>query len=282
MIERNKFISVAHKFYLPNKLDLRNTSSIYVRCGESDVRQDSSYLETQESEVDRVIIHPEFNPETVENNLVILVTKENLIYQNHIGRVCLPKPGLYFERATDCFTTGWGASSPTTGDGPVELSNILRKIQLPVVDRTKCVKDLNQHLEKKKKNKRFVLRDSWICVGGDSRDDTCDGDGGSPHVCNVDNKWVQVGSVAFGFGCGDKIPAIYSAIPAAMCWIDWVMSCISQSGLNVKKEVDISLFDIREEDGRVVNSYNKLRKFECADWMDDHPKHKSKCKVEYV
>ena len=34
---------------------------------------------------------------------------------------------------------------------------------------------------------------SFLCVGGEPNKDTCDGDGGSPHVCfNQDNRYVLV------------------------------------------------------------------------------------------
>ena len=34
--------------------------------------------------------------------------------------------------------------------------------------------------------------------------------------------FAQVGAVAGGVECGEPVPAIYSSVPHAMCWIDWV------------------------------------------------------------
>jgi hypothetical protein len=62
-----------------------------VRCGEYNVKDDSKIYETQETMVAAVIFHPRYNPKTVKNNLAILRTKENFIYQAHIGPVCLPR-----------------------------------------------------------------------------------------------------------------------------------------------------------------------------------------------
>ena len=47
--------------------------------------------------VKELIIHPEYSPQRIFNNLAILVTESNFVYQKHIGPVCLPKPNENFE-----------------------------------------------------------------------------------------------------------------------------------------------------------------------------------------
>ena len=107
----------------------------------------------------------------------------------------------------------------------------LQKIQLPVVGRRECQKTLEN--TPRFKGKGFRLHGSWMCIGGEEGKDTCKGDGGSPHVCKTDEGWTQVrsdictnwpqvGAVAWGVECGEAVPAIYSSIPNATCWIDWV------------------------------------------------------------
>lgn len=51
------------------------------------------------------------------------------------------------------------------------------------------------------------------------------GDGGSPLVCPLDstsssNRYVQIGAVAWGIGCRDAIPAVYTSISLFRDWID--------------------------------------------------------------
>lgn len=50
------------------------------------------------------------------------------------------------------------------------------------------------------------------------------GDGGSPLVCPIgvpaDNRYVQVGAVAWGIGCRDAIPGVYTNIALYRDWID--------------------------------------------------------------
>ena len=47
--------------------------------------------------VKELIIHPEYSPQRIFNNLAILVTESNFVYQKHIGPVCLPRPNENFE-----------------------------------------------------------------------------------------------------------------------------------------------------------------------------------------
>ena len=39
----------------------------------------------------QVYFHPQYDPRTVKNNFAIVRTKENFIYQEHIGPTCLPR-----------------------------------------------------------------------------------------------------------------------------------------------------------------------------------------------
>eukprot|EP00091_Calanus_sinicus_P015953 TRINITY_DN3503_c0_g1_i4.p1 TRINITY_DN3503_c0_g1~~TRINITY_DN3503_c0_g1_i4.p1 ORF type:complete len:327 (-),score=86.41 TRINITY_DN3503_c0_g1_i4:652-1632(-) len=94
LIARNKVITVAHKIHViktGESVDDRDEASKFaVRCGEHNVKTEEELLDSQESRVAEIIFHPQYNPKNVKNNLVILRTEQNFIYQQHIGPVCLP------------------------------------------------------------------------------------------------------------------------------------------------------------------------------------------------
>ena len=188
LIDRNKVLTVAHKFLVGGKksINIVNDKDIYVRCGEHDVKLLNNFLEHQESRVEKVHLDPEYDSVLLKNNLAILETEHNFIYQDHISPVCLPKPSQAFEGSTNCVSTGWGTSKFKNGF----YSDSLKKVQLPVTDRATCESVLKNKV--KKNGRDFILYPSWICVGGQDEQDTCTGDGGSPHVCLVDDKYVQV------------------------------------------------------------------------------------------
>ena len=90
---------------------------------------------------------------------------------------------------------------------------------------------------------------SHLCAGGEEERDTCTGDGGDPLLCakekdgttgdsavNADAfdlrglfdeniTLVQAGITAWGIGCGRAgIPAVYTDLASAACWLDQVTS----------------------------------------------------------
>jgi len=286
LIARNKVLTVAHKFLVTKggkETNLLNRKNIYVRCGEHDVKLKDAFTEYQESRVSKVHVHPDYSPTRLMNNIAILETEKNFIYQKHVGPVCLPEPGKTFEGSEECWSTGWGANS--ANETVAEYSDLLKKVKLHVEDREDCSNTWNNL--PRFKSKRFTLRDSWMCIGGrkksgeQSGEDTCQGDGGSPHVCKVKDQWVQVGAVAFSIGCGDGIPAIYSSVSDGMCWIDYIMTCVSLSRVNVNESDYTDALDTRTINMKRI-SVNQVRETDCRRWLDRHPALKSKCDIEYL
>ena len=47
--------------------------------------------------VKEILFHPEYSPQRIFNNLAIIITESNFVYQKHIGPVCLPRPNENFE-----------------------------------------------------------------------------------------------------------------------------------------------------------------------------------------
>jgi len=286
LIGPNKVLTSAHKFLVTQRgktTDITgDPSQFFVRCGEYNVKARTELLPHQESQVEAIHLHPDYVKERVYNNLVILQTRENFIYDDHIGPVCLPGVNQDFSGESNCWSSGWGADD---FDSIGRFSDTLKKVKMPVVDSPSCQTRLRAH-ERLAKNQGFRIHESWVCVGGEEGVDTCKGDGGSPHVCKSDDgKFVQVGSVAFGLGCGDPVPSIYSSVPHAMCWIDWVMSCVPLSNINVDTTTNNFVFDLRtDEDDTVENiqdSVNQLSPSDCRKWNNDHPSFYNRCQVRY-
>jgi len=278
---------VAHKFFVKTKgtvTDRRDSPNIYIRCGEHNVKLKDELNEYQESRVEKVHMHPDYNYKNVDNNLAILQLEKNLIYQKHIGPACLPAPGNTFEGLEECFSSGWGATGPVSVDDPESrYSDFLKKVKMHIEDRNECVRTWNRHPSFQKR--KFRLRDSWMCVGGRQGEDTCDGDGGSPHVCNINDKWVMVGAVAFSIGCGDNLPAIYSSVSHAMCWIDYIMTCVPYASFNTNEtpveEEYLKYIEIRSSETAKRKSVNKLAGSSCQAWLDNNQALKTMCDIQY-
>ena len=157
------------------------------------MKTDSEIQKTQESGVAAFHFHPKYNPRDkfVENDLVILQTKQDFIYQEHVGRVCLPRPGDEFDAKDECWSSGWGKDQFGKKG---KFSDILKKIDMKIVPRRVCQRKMRKA---RRFMRRFKLHESQLCVGGEKGKDTCTGDGGSPHVCIKDGKWIQVSMSTF-------------------------------------------------------------------------------------
>merc|ERR1712217_534651 len=83
---------------------------------------------------------------------------------------------------------------------------ILRKVDIPIYpDKKKCDKVISEAYSEKigRKVRTLNLHDGEICAGGEAGKDTCNGDGGSPLVCQaVSGRWHVVGLVSWGIDCG--------------------------------------------------------------------------------
>lgn len=53
-----------------------------------------------------------------------------------------------------------------------------------------------------------------------TRKDSCQGDSGGPLVVPSGGRFVQVGVVSWGRGCGGKLPGVYARVAAFADWID--------------------------------------------------------------
>jgi len=76
---------------------------------------------------------------------------------------------------------------------------------------------------------------------------------------------VQSGVTAWGIGCGMAgLPAIYSSLASAACWIDQVMSCYTDS---YEEDISANLINLRTQ-ARKPASLNGFTENECAAWLN--------------
>lgn len=187
-----------------------------VRLGEWDTQIDSEIFPNKEVNVETIIIHPNYKSKVLFNDIAILILTEPVTITENIDVTCLPTSNS-ISTATECYTTGWGKDS-FGKDGKYQV--ILKKIELPIVNRNKC----QQQLRQTRLGKYFRLDPSFICAGGEEGKDACKGDGGSPLVCAIPghpDRYEQVGIVAWGIGCGEKdIPGVYVNVAMFRSWID--------------------------------------------------------------
>ncbi|KAG8580725.1 hypothetical protein GDO81_007398 [Engystomops pustulosus] len=193
-------ISAAHCFRQPGKY--------YARLGEYDRR----VLEDTEQQiyVSKIILHPEFKLETVDNDIALLRLSHPAAYNKYVLPICLPSYGLAKANltleGTETIVTGWGNQDQTLRN----RSSILSFIQVPIVDHQNCSEVM-----------QYRITDNMLCAGrlGDIQD-ACSGDSGGPMITNFGDTWFLVGLVSWGDGCGrlDNF-GVYTKVNNYIHWI---------------------------------------------------------------
>lgn len=142
-----------------------------------------------------VDIHPNYNAETVENDVAIVtIPAVSGITPIALGSGSDGAPGVV-ARVIGNGTTSEGGSA---SDGLLE-------VDLPILADSDCAEKLGG---------LFPSPDLMLCAGGEAGKDSCQGDSGGP-LFPRDGAFRQVGVVSFGEGCGQaNKPGVYAETAA--------------------------------------------------------------------
>jgi len=276
------------------EVDLRNTdktckneftpkAKLFVRCG--DIKIQAENTDEITIEVETILLHSAYSDTQLVNDIAVLVLKTDYEFSEHVGRVCLPAPGREVDDdETECVATGHGKDNFGAFG---YYSETLRKVSLPLVDNKNCQKILNEKHFQNTSIKSWQMDESFICAGGEAGKDTCEGDGGSPLVCQLsqeddfavdlreeeDEKLTQVGIVAWGIGCGQDIPAVYTKVahPPVRCWLDEIINCHGNGLVDLRTQ-DVDLRSTEQEDPEVLEgceAYHKKSRGGCCDGEEE-------------
>lgn len=124
-----------------------------------------------------------------------------------VNRPCMPaNSSIEYRDGEMAIVSGWGVTRENSG----ALSNILRYVQVPIVNVTRCQETYGTR----------VTQDH-VCAGFQAGGkDSCQGDSGGPLVRVVDNRYELMGIVSFGYGCGQAGAAgVYTKVASYLDWI---------------------------------------------------------------
>jgi secreted trypsin-like serine protease len=171
----------------------------------------------------RTVIHPQYRPQSSENDIALLRLNEN-VRSRAVAPLLSPDNAL--ENAdVKAVVTGWGrlrevddsGNDPTTGQRlrPEEvLPERLMEVKLPLVATNMC--------KTAYEGAPGVIDQRNLCAGvPEGGKDSCQGDSGGPLVTQDNSgRWVQIGVVSWGAGCGRQgLPGIYTRVSAFAGWI---------------------------------------------------------------
>ncbi|CAL7939217.1 unnamed protein product [Xylocopa violacea] len=208
MITNNAVLTAAHC------VTNRENGRIVARFGQWDLENQpgDQPLPFYDANVKAIVTHPMFYSGALFNDIAVVVLNQPVKRNANIAPICIPQQGLIFPAGSRCIGIGWGKNS-FGGTYQTEL----RKVELPIVDRTDC----QNRLRTTRLGPYFQLHGSFICAGGEVNRDTCRGDGGGPLICpTATGQYFQAGIVSWGVGCGSSnIPAVYTSVAQYTQWI---------------------------------------------------------------
>ncbi|XP_023360047.1 transmembrane protease serine 12 [Sarcophilus harrisii] len=166
---------------------------------------------TKKIKIKEIIIHPQFIPDTYENDIALFHLKRAVSYNDYVQPICLPFFKEVFNLNTDtrCFVSGWGK---TTEEG--NASDTLQEAELHYIPRSTC--------NKRESYGGRVVETSFCAGEEDGIVDTCLGDSGGPLMCYLPDagKFYLMGITSFGHGCGRKnYPGVYVQVQFFKNWV---------------------------------------------------------------
>ncbi|KAM3598544.1 uncharacterized protein V6R79_019281 [Siganus canaliculatus] len=167
--------------------------------------------------VSDVVLHPNYNPESLEHDLALLKLTSPVEFTPFIQPVCLAAEDSVFDEGTIFVSTGWGYIHT---DVSLPSPRHLREVTLPLVSNEDCIKIYSG------------VTDNMICAGGEAGRGTCYGDGGAPLMLEVNARWVQAGVSSFlsSRGCAvDNVPTGFTRVSKFQQWIRSTTSGVTGS-----------------------------------------------------
>lgn len=184
-------LSAAHCF----QHELVQPDEVEVRLGEHDRLQ----VEPEEvvTKIADVYFHPQFDANTFDNDIALLLLADRVKFSDYIRPACLgdsetiEREQFNSEGVRLGKVTGWGQLAENVNT----LPRYLQEIELPIVNQEVC---RNATVHKVTEN-MFCAGYAQEIVG-----DACQGDSGGPFVVQHKNRWYVVGIVSWGVGCGRR------------------------------------------------------------------------------
>ncbi|XP_016529116.1 acrosin [Poecilia formosa] len=167
--------------------------------------------QSQRRGVKNVIIHENYDFNSSNNDVALLMLKSPLVFTNYIQPCCVPM-SMNHQVAlnlSNCFITGWGSINYKGG-----AVDMLQEAELELIETFRC-------------NQRHwyngLITENMLCAGMLSGGvDTCQGDSGSPLQCysEKDDRYYLIGVTSFGESCGHPHrPGVYSKTSAFGKWL---------------------------------------------------------------
>ncbi|OCT59153.1 hypothetical protein XELAEV_18001642mg [Xenopus laevis] len=184
--------------------------------------------------------HPDFQYEGSSGDIALIELEKPVTFTPYILPICLPSQDVQFAAGTMCWVTGWGNIQEGT---PLSSPKTIQKAEVAIIDSSVCETMYESSLG-------YIpdfsfIQEDMVCAGyKEGRIDACQGDSGGPLVCNVNNVWLQLGIVSWGYGCAEpNRPGVYTKVQYYQDWLKTNVPLIvfSEEGPSVAPSIGPSI-----------------------------------------
>lgn len=204
LVTSKHVITAAHCMYM-NRVKIQPWTIVVVG---GELQLSKSTPTGQRRGVSTFILHPEFDLNTLHNDLAVLILQVPFVMTPELHGALFPTGPL--EHGSICQVAGWGYPAENI---PI-ANNDLMYIDLPIMPDDMC---------------RVLLENvtdfppGMFCAGYlEGGQDACQGDSGGGLICNG----VLTGIVSGGKGCAHpRLPGVYSDV---YHYRDWLLMCMEQ------------------------------------------------------
>lgn len=173
----------------------------------------------------KIIMHPGYHDNAKENDIALVKLSTKVTLTPHVRKVCLPESANSsaccdsVSPGSQGFVAGWGATqvlSPgETVNSEHSSSVVLKYASFKIQDVELCRNSTNYYFNESLN----------FCAGSDKHGvGPCRGDSGGPFVMKIfqgsEWKWVAIGLVSWGEGCG--IQGRYTFYTKLATYTDWI------------------------------------------------------------
>ncbi|XP_030645947.1 chymotrypsin A-like isoform X1 [Chanos chanos] len=195
--------SVISQYWVVTAAHCEVKTSDRVILGEHNRASNTESIQTMK--ILRVFQHPNYNTNTMSNDVALIKLASPAQLNTRVSPVCLAGTYDNFPAGLKCVTSGWGRTKYYVPEG----ATILQQTALPLLSNTECQRYWGSSIS-----------DVMICAGA-AGSSSCMGDSGGPLVCQKSGAWTLVGIVSWGRStCATNVPAVYARVTKLRSWID--------------------------------------------------------------
>jgi len=161
-------------------------------------------------DVAKVYDHPNYNAQTVANDITVMKLATAMPFSATVIPACLPDPSLDYA-GKNALMSGWGRIGYESDSQQPET---LQKVVMQVETHDTCNAAWQNALNK----------DLQVCTVGNKVKGTFKGDSGGPMVVQNQGSYELVGVVSFGNKCSNcGVPVVFTRVTGYLTWINKII-----------------------------------------------------------